>query len=277
MRAIERHDSASATVVPVILRPVDDWMNVRLRNGSTLGKLQALPKDAKPVTSFRDRDAGWSSVVAGIRKVVEWRQTGISATGGSVPMHSAPGPQTLDPQIASFARISIDGQNGYWAEESPVPAGRYITPVSQYFHETQLVKSSPPPTFDITVINNGKVPLVASTLGVEIVYASQVTYVYGIPRAARIPILDYYSIEMPNLRNITEPQQNSWGEVPWLRFDIEVSRVLPDPIYMPSKAPFRFHLELAKYGGMLNEVILNIWLLTDVGRLRSAPLYLHKH
>src|SRR5437764_1267929 len=41
-RAIERHEREEATVIPVILRHVY-WQGV-------LGKLQALPTDAKPIT-----------------------------------------------------------------------------------------------------------------------------------------------------------------------------------------------------------------------------------
>ena len=35
------------------------------------GRLQGLPKGMKAVTSWRDRDAAWTEVASGIRKVVE--------------------------------------------------------------------------------------------------------------------------------------------------------------------------------------------------------------
>lgn len=61
-RAMERHEAGEAVVIPVILRPVD-W------TGASFGKLQALPKNAEPVTRWSDRDDAWLNVVQGIRKV----------------------------------------------------------------------------------------------------------------------------------------------------------------------------------------------------------------
>ncbi|SRR6266567_3018605 len=65
-RAIARHEQGTAKVIPIILSYVH-WQ------GEPLGKLQALPTDAKPITS-----ASWHSlnealfdVAEGIRKVVE--------------------------------------------------------------------------------------------------------------------------------------------------------------------------------------------------------------
>ena len=63
-RALERHDAGDARVIPVILRSVD-W------RGAPFAKLQALPKDGKPVTSWPDQDEAFTDVARGIRKVVE--------------------------------------------------------------------------------------------------------------------------------------------------------------------------------------------------------------
>jgi hypothetical protein len=62
-RAMERHEAGEALVIPVILRPVD-WQ------GALFGKLQALPRDDKPVTSWPNRDEGFLKVAAGIRAAV---------------------------------------------------------------------------------------------------------------------------------------------------------------------------------------------------------------
>jgi internalin A len=59
-RAIERHKAGEALVVPVVLRPCD-W------ESAPFGKLQGLPTNVKPVTSWADRDAAWTDVVKGIR------------------------------------------------------------------------------------------------------------------------------------------------------------------------------------------------------------------
>lgn len=62
--ALEREAYGEATVIPVILRKCD-W------KFELFGKLQGLPKNAKPVRSWRDRDEAWADVAQGIRKTVE--------------------------------------------------------------------------------------------------------------------------------------------------------------------------------------------------------------
>lgn len=62
-RAMERHKEGEACVVPVILRPVN-WRT------APFGKLQALPKDAKPVTTWSNRDEAFLNISKGIEAVV---------------------------------------------------------------------------------------------------------------------------------------------------------------------------------------------------------------
>lgn len=63
MRALKRHEDKQAIVVPVVLRSCD-W-------GTTpLASLQALPKDAKPVTDWSNRDRAFTDIASGIRKLI---------------------------------------------------------------------------------------------------------------------------------------------------------------------------------------------------------------
>ncbi len=62
-RAMERHEAGEARVIPIIVRPAD-W------HEAPFGKLQALPRDARPVTSWGNRDEAWLDVAKGIRTVV---------------------------------------------------------------------------------------------------------------------------------------------------------------------------------------------------------------
>jgi excisionase family DNA binding protein len=64
-RAMERHERKEARVIPVILRPVY-W------HEAPFGRLQALPKDAKPVTSsnWHNWDDAFFDVVEGIRNIL---------------------------------------------------------------------------------------------------------------------------------------------------------------------------------------------------------------
>lgn len=63
-RAMERHETGQAIVIPVIVRPVD-WQD------SQFGKLQALPKNGKPITTWENQDQGWLNVAQGIRQVAK--------------------------------------------------------------------------------------------------------------------------------------------------------------------------------------------------------------
>lgn len=62
--AMERHEKREARVIPIILSPVD-WQK------APFAKLQAVPRDGKPVTQAPSRDQAWLEVVQAIRQVVE--------------------------------------------------------------------------------------------------------------------------------------------------------------------------------------------------------------
>lgn len=62
-RALEKHEAGEARVIPVILRPVD-WQE------TPLSKLQVLPTDGKPISTWRNRDQAFRDVAKGIRVVV---------------------------------------------------------------------------------------------------------------------------------------------------------------------------------------------------------------
>jgi cellulose biosynthesis protein BcsQ len=66
-RALERHESGEARVIPVILRPVY-WQD------TPFAKLQALPTDAKPVSTWVNRDEAFLDIAKGIQAAVEERR-----------------------------------------------------------------------------------------------------------------------------------------------------------------------------------------------------------
>jgi hypothetical protein len=61
-RAVERHAAGHARVIPVILRPCD-W------HSAVFGKLQALPRNAEPITTWKDEDQGFADVARGLRAI----------------------------------------------------------------------------------------------------------------------------------------------------------------------------------------------------------------
>jgi hypothetical protein len=69
-RAMERYEAGEACVIPVILRPA-------LWQKAPFGKLQALPRNARPVTSWRNRDKAFLDIAEGIQKAVEELTAGV--------------------------------------------------------------------------------------------------------------------------------------------------------------------------------------------------------
>jgi DNA polymerase III delta prime subunit len=62
-RAIERHKSGEAHVIPIILRPCS-WQS------APFGSLQALPKDGRPLTTWPNQDEAFLEVEQGIRALI---------------------------------------------------------------------------------------------------------------------------------------------------------------------------------------------------------------
>ena len=84
-RALARHKIGEARVIPIILRPCE-WPVTRI------GKLQALPRDGKPVCNYPTQDHAFSEVVRGIRRVVEETITSVR----TIPAEPLPGDEQED-------------------------------------------------------------------------------------------------------------------------------------------------------------------------------------
>ena len=78
-RALERHDTGDAWVLPIHLRPVD-WQD------APFARLQALPTDARPVTEWADPDQAFRNIAQGIRQVTQ----AIRHTAADVPISHPP-------------------------------------------------------------------------------------------------------------------------------------------------------------------------------------------
>jgi type I restriction-modification system DNA methylase subunit len=62
--AMRKHDTGEARVIPIILRECD-WQT------APFGKLNPLPRNAKPVTAWPNRDAAFTDIARGIRAVID--------------------------------------------------------------------------------------------------------------------------------------------------------------------------------------------------------------
>lgn len=67
-RALERHEEGTTRVIPVFLRSC-------MWSDAPFAELQGLPRDAKPITAWDDRDEAFTSVAEGIRDVVKETRT----------------------------------------------------------------------------------------------------------------------------------------------------------------------------------------------------------
>jgi len=63
-RALERLNTGDARVIAILLRPVD-WED------APFSELQVLPRDRKPVTSWRKYDEAFLDIAKGIRQVIK--------------------------------------------------------------------------------------------------------------------------------------------------------------------------------------------------------------
>jgi tetratricopeptide (TPR) repeat protein len=102
--ALRRHEEGEARVIPVILRPCD-WEE------SPIGKLQALPQDGKPVTTWSNQDEAFLNITKGVRASVKGlaskRIKSNASINSSASLYFLPRP----PIIGLVGRASRDGND----------------------------------------------------------------------------------------------------------------------------------------------------------------------
>lgn len=161
-----------------------------------------------------------------------------------------------------FTVIRIDTAVSAWR-----PAWRFRQAPTRFgFHQLDLrrLRSGAPaatqtldPVFDITVLNDGDVPLHVHRVG--FLPSGTWSDVKGIEQAQKIVRLDSYRLEVAPIVD-EEPQTIN----------------LPDPVQVNAGSPFRFGLHLAGYRGALsgNESVVRFMLESDAGPHLSRLVYL---
>jgi hypothetical protein len=91
-RALERHESREARVIPVILEPCD-W------HASPLSKLLAVPRDGKPVSKYTNANEAYLEVVQAIRAALQELEIELEPS-------AVPEPATANAPIIQGARSS---------------------------------------------------------------------------------------------------------------------------------------------------------------------------
>jgi hypothetical protein len=119
-RALERHKAKAARAISIICRPCDF-------HGLPFAKFVLLPTDAKPVSSWTDRDAAWVDVVRGIRRTLETAhrvQVARKARPNVEAVQPEPAPdrlrlprRTTDFQMDDFSRNAMRDTGMYFQKE----------------------------------------------------------------------------------------------------------------------------------------------------------------
>ena len=171
--------------------------------------------------------------------------------------------------------------------------------VRGFFSQQGLQNIAIDPRFDVLVINPDDRPVILQGVGIEIVYAEQVTVSLGDWVTTRIPVDATYEIPMPPfptawlaneavadaLKSHEDPKTPltaadlcllmaiSGEECQW---DLPVSArtVIRDPIYLSGHAPYRFEVVLRDYHRLPNNVVIRFVVETNTGPVSSDYYYL---
>lgn len=135
--ALSLHESGRAKVVPLIVRPVD-WQD------TVLGKLQALPKDAIPVTTWKNYDEAWLDIAKGLKAVakeIAHKKPVAEPSTSSVPI--------MDVLKGELVRIqSLAGEKN---RPSGIPTGiKILDQVIDGLHEEDIILIAGRPSMGAT-------------------------------------------------------------------------------------------------------------------------------
>ncbi|HEY4317168.1 MAG TPA: toll/interleukin-1 receptor domain-containing protein [Herbaspirillum sp.] len=95
-RAVERHKAGEARVIPVILRACD-W------HSAPFGKLNAVPTDGKPVTSWPNQDEAFANIAKSIRTAVAAKAVSLLPQARDAVLST----QTARPAAATEQVLSV--------------------------------------------------------------------------------------------------------------------------------------------------------------------------
>jgi WD40 repeat protein len=102
-RAMERHDTNEACVIPILLRPCD-------RQSTSFGRFQPLPSNGRPVTSWSNRDEAFADIVQGIRSALRYgKPRPAPFMVEDLPANFVQRPQEFEPLILCLLDEKRDG------------------------------------------------------------------------------------------------------------------------------------------------------------------------
>jgi hypothetical protein len=106
-RVLELQSAGRASVIPIILRPVD-WKSQKFSS------FQALPIGGRPVTSWKNRDEAFLQITVGLRSMIE----GLSAESPRIRLDGAPRAQPVR-KMRYYLYVSDSKVNMLFAQLPP--------------------------------------------------------------------------------------------------------------------------------------------------------------
>lgn len=142
-RALQLHATGVASVIPLILRPVD-W------SGTPFNKLQALPKNAKPLTSWADRDEVFREIVEEIRKIVElhYISSGLTHTSSQWTgtasskvfiSYSHQDSDALNELTKHLKPLQRQGEIEFWVDQKILPGTEWANEIQQRLETCDII------------------------------------------------------------------------------------------------------------------------------------------
>jgi hypothetical protein len=151
--ALERHESGEALVIPVLVRPTSFWEH------SMLAKIEALPRDGKPVTTWENEDEAWSDVARGLKNAVDARlaSPGVKRTRRVQQAALLVGSSIV---TAAILELLTKGPSPVWIQDDFVPMTHEVIRLTDDLQTSALIYASMSPgsqqVFDKQKIDMGK-------------------------------------------------------------------------------------------------------------------------
>ncbi|MEQ2355756.1 DnaB-like helicase C-terminal domain-containing protein [Pseudoalteromonas piscicida] len=208
--AIDNHEANKSIVIPIILRPTD-W------GSAPFAKLQALPVDAKAVTSWNNPDEAWLDVVKGIKKSINQRLDLKSR------MEESTGLRSMNELLDSFVgKLELHFQN-----ESLITG--LETGISEVdllidgLHPSQLVTIAARPSMGKSDLALNIATHVALTKKLPVAYFTMTMTAEQLTRrlVSSISAIDSYSLSRGQL-----------DDEQWARTSVSMALLLESPLYI---------------------------------------------
>jgi hypothetical protein len=318
-QALERHKAGDACVIPILVRPTTHWTHLPFgslqalpRNGKPITSWPQSRRDeawvhvaegitdtlqnfiGKPLYSNQSSNHVLDTAPSGLTFA------NISLDKGNPYWHEIedltneesgkPFPPAItnalipDPFHRPYsqhfhAHMLPPDPDRAQAQLAQLPREQRVT--MEYIYAIGGLNENADPSFDVTLLNTMRRPIILTAIGIELVSMALVFALPGGgPRAYTVPIDASYTIDIPDVRKSLDRMKmqrvrSSYHYIPPVQMNKVLSIRLPDPICIPPRATFRYTLLLAHYEEhMPNSTLLCLWLQTHEGQERSHGLYL---